>query len=143
MKYLMMMLLVLSMVALSGRAVAEELSYSRNKILLISEDGIYPERLQLDQSGSSVFFLNETNLSLISIDIDYGDRRGFCATGNMTMLENGHFISVKPVSPRNFITACFPDPGSYNVTVFGVPGHGKGSRATVVVQADKNGELQK
>ena len=112
---------ILLLVAVS--AYAEEAD--ANKILFLSSKGIHPQTLELSRSGNSVFFLNETETSLVSIDIDYGKKKAFCASGTMNMLENGHFVSRSPISPRGFVTACFPEAGNYTLTVYGLPGKEK------------------
>lgn len=97
-----------------------------NKLLKLTDEGLEPEVLELERHGASVFFFNDTSNSLVNLEIDYGNRLSFCATGKMRMGKDGVFRSAEPFAPKAFVAVCFPEPGEYPVTV-----HGLGSMDTV------------
>jgi len=107
---------------------------SRNQIVTFSDEGIDPLTLHTTKSDSIVFFLNSTTDSLTTIEIDYGDRRMHCASSALKLGEDGKIRSVKPFGPRTFTSACFPDRGSYKVTVYGLKGDGAGTSGTIIVE---------
>lgn len=107
---------------------------STNKIMKLGDDGIRPNRLSLEESGSSVFFLNTTPDEKISIEVTYGTKLGYCATGDMKMGKDGVLRSQEQVGPKHFIVVCFPQPGDYPIKVLGLKNHPQGLESTVVVK---------
>ena len=115
-------------------ALSSEIEPSKNKVIKITDDGLFPPKLSLERGGSSIFFLNSTKASSVKIEIDYGKRLGFCATGAMEMTPEGILKSKSSLSPAHFTAVCFPEKGAYSVKVFGVSEHPQGLFADVIVE---------
>ena len=111
--------LLIASTAYSVEREPKEIPDSMNQILEVSDRGISPSILNLERAGSSVFFLNNTSSNNLNIEIDYGKKPAFCATGSMEMGKDGVFRSRKPFTPKNFVVVCFPNSGKYPVKVVG------------------------
>ncbi|MCB0324204.1 MAG: hypothetical protein KDD69_11555 [Bdellovibrionales bacterium] len=86
---------------------------AKNQILRITPAGLEPPVIELERMGSSVFFFNDTDSEAIALEIDYGRKPGYCASGAMAMGEDGVFRSKEPVAAQQFVAVCFPTPGAY------------------------------
>ena len=95
---------------------------SSNQIIKLTDQGLNPQTLRLKRAGGSVFFLNHTSQSLLGLEIDYGKKLSYCASGKMMMGEDGKFRSLAPFAPRGFVSVCFPHAGKYPVKVYGMAG---------------------
>ncbi len=110
-------------------AAADEAPYqggtelpSPNKLIVkVTDKGLVPSTITLDKLDSSVFFVNTTNDSLVTVAVDFGSHEGHCASGNLKF-ENGVMHSVEPIGPKDFAVTCFPQAGTYNVKVEGIGG---------------------
>jgi len=132
-------------ITISASVVGEEMSTlnngatrqapdSRNQIVKLTDRGIEPPVLTTNKSDSIVFFLNATTDSLATIEIDYKDKRMHCASSALALGEDGKIRSVRPFGPRSFTSACFPDRGSYTVTVYGLNGKAERASGTIIVE---------
>lgn len=106
----------------SNTSLLTDVPDSTNQILKLTHQGLQPPTLTLNRAGSSVFFLNGTSDALVNIEVEYGRKLGYCATGKMEMDADGVFRSRKPIAPKSFVSVCFPQPGSYPVRVQGIDG---------------------
>lgn len=106
---------------------------AEGQIVRFTDRGVSRPKVILQEPGSSVFFLNDTSESLTAVEIDFGEHLSFCASGKMRMDEAGVFRSMRPFAPRSFVAVCFPEVGSYPVTVFGLPGSRESKSLTVQV----------
>ena len=91
------------------------------EMMKITEHGFEPAQISFSQLDSSVFFVNSTNESLLSLQVDFGDRRAHCASENI-IFEGGVMRSKVPLAPQDFALVCFPEKGSYEVIARGVAG---------------------
>jgi len=107
---------------------------SRNQIMKFTEDGLSPQALTTNKADSIVFFLNQTNDSLTTLEIDYGGKRMHCASSALKLGDDGRIRSARPFGPRSFASACFPDTGSYKVTVYGLKHNPLGVSGTITVE---------
>lgn len=85
---------------------------TKKVILKYTDTGLDTAKLVLDKLDSSVFFINMSEDKSINLDIDFGDRKIHCHSKNLVFKE-GHILTSKPISPRNFEVLCFPGSGTY------------------------------
>jgi hypothetical protein len=107
---------------------------SRNQIVTLTDQGLDPLTLRTNKSDSIIFFLNSTTDSLTTIEIDYGEKRMHCASGSLKLDNDGKIRSTRPFGPRTFTSACFPDRGTYTVTVHGLPPPRTAASGTIIVE---------
>jgi hypothetical protein len=110
------------------------LGASEKELVAVTDDGLSPRTIKLSQLDGSVFFVNRTNDSLISVSVEFGKRRAHCASENMRLDAAGNLASITPVGPHDFAIMCFPDKGTYPVTVNGIGPSGKKATGEVVVE---------
>ena len=48
--------------------------------------------------------------------------------------DKGVLYSIKPIGPKDFALACFPEKGSYEVTIAGLNGGKETKKATVIAE---------
>lgn len=89
------------------------------KILSISDNGLSSNEIEVPTSSGSLFVLNSTSDSLLTIIIEFGDKRGHCWSRNLEFT-GGQLRSTAPFAPDEFSLMCFPQEGSYPFTVFGL-----------------------
>lgn len=106
----------------------------QKKFVSITESGIQPKVVTLNQSDGSVFFVNRTKDSLLTLSIPFGKNRMHCASENLKRDKDGNLLSARPFGPHDFTLSCFPDKGSYHYTVSGIGARGKAAEGTVVVE---------
>jgi hypothetical protein len=104
------------------------------EIVKMTENGFEPSSITLRKLDSSVFFLNSTRDSLVTIQVPFGERKSHCASPNLDIGKDGVIRSKKPIGPRDFALICFPEPGTYKVMAQGVRGGTKEIVGTVNVQ---------
>ena len=102
------------------------------EVVKITRKGPVPPKLVLTKVDSSVFFVNATADDLLTISIDFGSHKPHCASSNMKYDEKGIIRSNKPIAPKDFAIACFPEPGTYEVEIAGLNGGRETSKAIVV-----------
>jgi len=107
---------------------------SKKQILKLSDAGLEPQTLKMTTDDSIVFFLNDTNDSLTSLEVDFRGKTAHCASANMVAEEDGFVRSTKPFGPKDFATTCFHAPGTYAYTVYGLKQNPKGIKGTIVVE---------
>ncbi|MFN8391178.1 MAG: hypothetical protein U0136_12880 [Bdellovibrionota bacterium] len=98
-----------------------ELADAEKEVVKVTDQGLIPPTITLQKQDSSVFFVNTTKDSLVTVSIDFGEHSAHCATSNLKF-ENGSMHSVEPIGPKDFALTCFPQKGSYDVKVEGVAG---------------------
>lgn len=99
----------------------------------LTENGFEPRVITLRKLDGSIFFVNTTRAGLATLEVAFGAHRAHCASDNMKF-ENGKMSSIKPVGPRDFALMCFPDKGTYSMTVRGVDGTAKAFTGSVIVE---------
>ena len=87
--------------------------------LVITESGISPTPLKLKPDEGLVFFLNQTANQRLNVEIDFGATKKHCWSTNMRSVGSGTIRTAKALAPGDFVTACFPEAGTYAVRVFG------------------------
>lgn len=93
-----------------------------------------PKQIQLTKADSSVFFVNSTKNSLLTLIIKYGSRNAHCASGNMKWFKSeGILRSNEPIAPKDFAVMCFADSGVYDVYIFGLKTDGSAAYTRVIV----------
>ncbi len=110
------------------------LGNAEKKVMLISERGFDPPVMKLKTLDGSVFFVNSTKDSLITLDVDFGGKHAHCASGNMELSPSHALVSKAPIAPRDFALMCFPDKGEYTARAYGVKGRKEPIIGAVVVQ---------
>jgi len=90
----------------------------------ITPAGFEPAQLSFSQLDSSVFFVNSTLDSLLSLEVDFGPKRAHCASENIEF-EGGVMRSKVPLAPQDFAIICFPERGTYEVVARGITGKPK------------------
>lgn len=111
----------------------EKVEAAAKETMKLTEHGVVPSTLRLKKLDGSVFFVNSTKAGLATVEVSFGERRVHCASENMKF-ENGVMHSLKPIGPRDFALMCFPDKGTYTVTVHGVDGTSKAYSGQVIVE---------
>ena len=114
--------------ALDTKAVSE------NKIVQLTDHGIVPRELHIEQEDSLVFFLNSSSKAQAKIELDYGGKRSHCATSNLEIGKDDIARSKRPIPPQDFAMVCFPDKGHYHLKVFGLPANPAGQEAEIIVE---------
>ena len=98
-----------------------EFSRPEKEIILISDEGIVPEQVVLNKLDGSVFFVNATRSSLLTFQIEFGEHRPHCASGNLKYDKNRKALrSIEPVGPKDFALLCFPEKGTYPAKISGL-----------------------
>jgi hypothetical protein len=97
---------------------------------VISEDGIEPKILSMKREDRVAFFVNNSLDSLLSIAVQFGKNSTHCASANLEIQDYGMdsgganassvVRSTKPISPKDFATTCFHEPGTYPYTIRGL-----------------------
>jgi hypothetical protein len=127
-------------VTIASLAYAEENSASlspaesNNKVITITDGGIEPKVLTMRKEDRIAFFLNNSAESLITLSVSFGKNATHCASENLKIDEDGSVRSTRPISPKDFATTCFHDPGTYSYTVFGVKSAPQGVQGTIQVR---------
>ena len=103
------------------------------EIVKLTEGGFLPATLSLRKLDGSVFFLNATPDSLLTLQVDFRGHKTHCASPNLKIGEDGVIRSVKPIGPKDFALMCFPEIGTYKVTVEGVRGMASPVSGTIAV----------
>jgi hypothetical protein len=107
---------------------------SKNRVISFSDQAVEPAVVKLPPSDSVIFFYNNTSDALVTLSVDFGEKRAHCASSNMATGSAGVINSSTPYGPKEFATMCFHDTGSYPFTVYGLPKYPKGYRGTIVVE---------
>ena len=100
----------------------------------ITEQGFRQSTLTLAPDQGLVFFLNQTTSRSLTVDIDFGGTKKHCWSENMRDGGNGHIVTARPLVPGDFVTACFPERGRYQVRVSGLSGFPRGVTGQIVVE---------
>lgn len=125
-------LVALTPIHATAQGEAERLlERSVKELMKVDERGIHPATLTLEKLDSSLFILNATDDSLISVSIDFAGKRAHCASENMRLTKEGTLTTVSPIGPRDFVVLCLPEQGSYPIRVQGVAGRPKPLEAKV------------
>lgn len=99
-----------------------------NKVLRIGDHAPLPKSLVLTKPGSSLFVFNDTAEKDLNLEIEFGQKPGFCATGAMKMGADGVFRTRKPVQPGHFVVVCFAHAGRYPFVARSAPDGAAGGK---------------
>ena len=111
-----------------------EIESAVKEIVKLTDEGPSPSQIVLHKLDSSVFFVNSTKDSLLTLRVDFGKKMTHCASPNLKMGEDGVIQSVKPIAPKDFALMCFPEKGEYQVQFQGLSKFPKGTVGTVVIE---------
>ena len=93
-----------------------------------------PKQIKLNKLDASVFFVNTTSDSLITLAISFEKRKVHCSSPNMKWSKEDRVLrSSEAISPKDFAVMCFPDSGTYNVSIYGLNKDGSASITKVIV----------
>ena len=104
------------------------------EIVKVTPRGLEPATTTLHRLDASVFFVNTTQDSLVTFDIDFTGKKAHCASSNLKFTKEEHMKSVEPIGPKDFTITCFPEKGSYPVKAFGVLPGNKPLLGTIIVE---------
>lgn len=107
---------------------------SQAQMVKLTDRGIEPTELTIKQEDSIAFFLNGTNESLVTLEINFKGHPTHCASLNMQIGEDGIVKSSKPIAPQDFASTCFHDTGKYDFTVYGLASNPEGVKGSIIVQ---------
>lgn len=107
---------------------------SRNQIIKLTDKGLSPETLKMKVEDSIVFFLNDTDDALTSLEIEFGEKSTHCGGAKMQTGKNGKVASVRPFGPNDFTSTCFHEPGVYPFTVYGLKANPDGVKSKIFVE---------
>jgi hypothetical protein len=106
---------------------------SQNKVITLRDSGVEPRELRMSVADSGIFFLNKTESSLATIEVDFGKKETHCASTNLEILENGVVRSSHPFQPRDFASICVHDTGTYPFKIYGLEKAPGGITGTITV----------
>jgi len=114
--------LIAQVATLSSALAHDELPLEEPEklVMKISETGFQPPILKLTKLDSSVFLVNITRDSLVTLEVNFNGKQAHCANSNMTFTSAGVMKSKSPIPPKDFAAICFPEKGVYEATVYGV-----------------------
>lgn len=107
---------------------------SKNQIVKLTDKGIDPPILRMEGEDQSVFFLNDSTDSLVTLSVYYGGKKSHCASSNLEMHDDGTVRSKRPFGPRDFASVCLPDKGAYELRVFGLKPNPEGLTSKIIVE---------
>lgn len=91
---------------------------ARPQMVKITSKGLSPAQLTMLESDSVVFFYNDTDDDLATLEVDFGSRAVHCAAALKVVKEPGLARSRKPFGPKEFASTCFHDKGQYSYRIF-------------------------
>ena len=111
-----------------------DIESAQKEVVKVTSKGLEPSTMKLSKLDASVFFVNATKDSLVTVDVNFGGKKAHCASSNMKFNTEGHMHSVEPVGPKDFALMCFPEKGTYPVQVFGVLPNNQPLNGAVIVE---------
>ena len=111
-----------------------EIPESRNQIIKFTDSGVTPPELKIKREDSIVFFLNDSNDSLTSLVIEFGEKATHCGSAKMRTGKGGRVATARPFGPNDFASTCFHESGEYPFTVYGLKPNRKGISSTIYVE---------
>ena len=91
---------------------------ARPQMVKIGPKGVSPAQLTMLQSDSIVFFYNDTEDDLATLEVEFGPRVVHCSAALKIVKEPGLARSRKPFGPKEFASTCFHDKGQYTYRVY-------------------------
>lgn len=132
--HITVLLLFISAAQTSKAEDLEPVGEAQKEIVKITQRGFEPSILKLTKEDASVFFLNASKDSLMTIEIDFRNKRTHCASPNLKLDNDGMLHSISPIGPKDFALTCFPSKGNYKVTALGLRSDGKPVTGTIIVE---------
>jgi hypothetical protein len=114
--------------------IAKTIPDAKKELIKLTPSGPVPARIEIAQLDASVFFLNVTDDSLVSLEIQFGPNRVHCWSPNLQIDEKGVMSSINPIGPKDFAITCFPEAGTYRYTVKGLEKNPSGSTGEIVIR---------
>lgn len=91
---------------------------ARPQMVKITTRGISPSQLSMQQADSIVFFYNDTEDDLVTLEVEFDNRAVHCGAALKVVKEPGLARSRKPFGPKEFASTCFHDKGQYTYKVY-------------------------
>jgi hypothetical protein len=105
-----------------------------NKVILqFSGTELQPAKLSLNKLDSSVFFVNRSAETPVTIQVDFRGKKLHCHSKNLEMTEAGFLSTKQPIASFDFAILCFPSAGSYPYEVKEVGSKGRQFKGEIVV----------
>lgn len=89
-------------------------------VIKVTEKGFEPPTLKLTHEDSSVFVVNSSKSSLLTLSMDFKGKKTHCASSNMRLSDEGILKSSEPIAPKDFALFCIPEKGEYDLIADGV-----------------------
>jgi len=89
-------------------------------VLKVNENGFEPKSIKLHQADGSIFVVNTSKASLLTLKVDFKGRKMHCASGNLEYSNDGVLKSKTPIAPKDFAIFCLPESGSYELFAYGL-----------------------
>jgi hypothetical protein len=110
------------------------IDHAEKVVLKVNENGFDPAEITLHHEDSSIFVVNTSQASLLTIKIDFKGRKAHCSSPNLEFNSNGVLESNKPIGPKDFAGLCIPEKGVYEVVAYGLTEKPIESKITVVTE---------
>ena len=110
---------LISTIAFATDGQGLELEEAEKLVLKVSETGFEPKTITLQKSDSSIFVVNSSKASLLTLKVDFKGRKSHCASPNL-VFRDGVLTSKIPIGPKDFALFCIPDPGTYEIVAYGL-----------------------
>ena len=111
-----------------------EIVDSRNQIVKFTDKGVFPKDLKIRREDSIVFFLNDTESSLTSLVIEFGEKSTHCGGAKLQTGSHGRVSSIRPFGPNDFTSTCFHEAGVYPFKVYGLKANPNGIESKIYVE---------
>jgi len=89
-------------------------------IIKVSESGFEPSAIKFHKEDSSLFVVNSSKSSLLTISFDFKGKKTHCASSNMSLSGDGILKSNAPIAPKDFAALCIPEKGKYDLVAYGI-----------------------
>lgn len=116
-------LLLLTLIAQSAFAHDEKdlsVENAEKLVMKVSEKGFEPTTIKFHHEDSSVFVVNSSKSSLLTLSIDFKGKKTHCASSNMILGDDGILKSSEPIALKDFALFCIPERGHYDLIAYGV-----------------------
>lgn len=107
---------------------------SQNQLIRLTDSGVEPTNIRMKKEDSIVFFLNQSESSLPTVEIDFHEHATHCSSANLKIDDNGRIRSQKPIGPNDFASTCFHETGTYDFTVYGLAKKPEGIKGKIFVE---------
>ena len=114
------------------------LEIAHKELMKVTDQGLVPSEIVLEQNDSSVFLLNMLPNEKLNLTVEFGSKHMHCHSKNLAWdAEKGEMKTTTPVSPQDFAVLCFPESGVYPIVVESASGKKLKLSGTVKVGANQ------